>query len=947
MKKILIHLQVLIFLFGIIFSGYSQESEIQVPDDLNAELPTDPEVISGVLPNGIKYYIRHNEEPKNRAELRLVTDAGSVLEDDDQLGIAHLCEHMAFNGTKNFPKHQLINFLESIGMKFGAELNAYTSFDETVYFLQIPTENKAFIDTGFMILSDWAHNVMFEDEEIDKERGVVVEEWRLGRGAQDRMMRKYFPVMFKNSRYAERMVIGDTNILLHTPHEAIKRFYKDWYRPDLQAVIAVGDFNVDTIKMMIEKYFSAIPPRENPRERIYYPVPDHDEILVSVVSDKENPYSQLLYIIKKDIKEEKTHGDYRQNIIEEMFMSMLSDRLSEKLQEENPPFMFAAAQSARIIRTKDAFLMIAIPKNNQVENSLKILMDEIQRIKLYGFTKTELERKKIEFLREFENMYKERDKIRTTDLASEYQRNFLQSEPYPGIAYELAMYKKFLPTISLDEVNGLIDNIITNKNNVIVVTLPEKEGVKEVKEKTLLKIVNKSRKNKKLEPYVDKFSNKPLIEELPEPGTIVETKELEKVGAQEWTLSNGVKVILKPTDFKNDEIIMRAFSYGGYSLYDLKDDISARYADEVISRSGIGDFDNIELEKKLAGKIVSVYPYIGELEEGLNGNSSVDDLETLFQLIHLYFTSPRKDLKAFGNFISEQKNSLENRSLSPTSAFSDTITTTVYQYHPRKMPLKPEDFDKANLDRMIEIYKERFKNASDFTFVFVGSFTYEQMKPLVLKYLGSLPADGNSETFKNLGVKYPDKKIEKYVYRGMEAKSMVYLRFNGVKDYHFDPVTNLQLRAAIDVLNIRLRENIREEKSGVYSISARLSTSKYPEENYSLTIFFGCDPDRVDELVSAVIEEIKKLETEGTNEINLKKVKETLLRSREVNLRKNNFWLRTLYSNLFNNMNFELLDDYENKVNSITNETIKEVTARYIDPDNYVKIVLYPESKKP
>ncbi len=923
------------------------QNEIQIPDDPAATLPTDPDVIYGTLDNGIRYYIRHNETPKNRAELRIVTNAGSVVEDDDQLGLAHLCEHMAFNGTENFPKHKLVNFLESIGMRFGAELNAYTSFDETVYFLQIPLDNPAYMDTGFMILSDWAHNVSFDNDEIDKERGVVVEEWRLGRGAQDRMMRKYFPVMFHGSHYAERMVIGDTNILLHSPHDAVKRFYHDWYRPDLQAVIAVGDFDVDSVKDYIVKYFSPIPASKNPRERIMYKVPDHDETLVSIVSDKENPYSQLLYFIKRDKDTEVNHGTYRTGIVESLFSSMLTSRLQEKMQDENPPFMFAMGQSSPIVRTKDAFMLVAIPKNNEVERSLQVLMEEVRRVKLHGFTKTELERQKVEILRGIEKSYKEKDKQKSTRYASEYQRNFLVNESFPGITYEKALYEKYMPTISIEEVNAMIDKMIMTKNNVIVVTLPEKEGVNTVTEKGLLKVIKKVNKEKDIAPYIDNYSNKPLISELPAAGTVTDKKDITEIDAQEWTLSNGVRVILKKTDFKNDEIRMRAFSPGGYSLYGAEDDVSAKYADAVINRSGIGEFDNIELEKKLAGKIVSVSPYIGELSEGISGNTSPDDLETFFQLVHLYFTQPRKDLKAYGNFISEQRNSLENKSASPRAAFSDTIATTLSNYHPRKMPLTLDKLKEADIERMMAIYQERFANAGEFTFVFVGNFEYDKIQPMIEKYLGSLPATDDRENWKNLGVKTPENSIEKTIYRGMEDKATVFLAFEGLGDYKYNPETRLDLDAMIRILNIRLRENIREEQSGVYSISSWASQHKYPEDGYFVGVYFGCAPANVDKLVNSVYDEIRKLQEEGSTETNLNKIKETLLRSNEVNQRENNYWLRTIYSHYYNQEDFTNIPGYEDKIKALDNDVIKATAHKYIDLNKVIRIVMLPEKMKP
>lgn len=941
MKKNIKNYLALVTLLFLSFGLFAQQGNIIIPKDMNTALPVDPKITTGKLDNGIKYYIRKNEKPKNRAELRLVVNVGSILEDEDQRGLAHFCEHMAFNGTKNFEENHIVSFLESIGMKFGAEVNAYTGFDETVYMLTIPMENKSFLDTGFMILSDWAHNVAYTAEEIDKERGVIHEEWRLGRGANDRMMREYFPVMFHNSHYAERLPIGKMDIVDNCPHDALRRFYKDWYRPDLQAVVAVGDFDVKEVENYIKRYFSPIKLKELPRERKLYDVPDHKKPLVSIVSDKENPYTMLQMYIKHDKAEEGTYQAYRNNIVRSLFSSMLSNRLSEKLNEKDPPFMFAYGGYSNLIRTKDAFMLMAMAKNNKVEESLKILVEETERIKRHGFTITELERQKIEMLSGIEKMYNERDKQKSSAYVGEYQRNYLHNESIPGIEYEFELYKKFLPTIKVEELNMLVEKYVTDKNTVIVVTLPEKKSIVKPEKKELLKIIKDVRSQKDIEAYVDKVSNEPLINTDPKPGKVVSTKDIKEFEAKEITLSNGVKVVLKKTDFKNDEILMQAYSLGGNSLYGIEDDFSASYADNVINNSGLANFDNIELKKMLAGKIVSVSPWISEMQEGLRGRSTPKDFETMLQLVHLYFTSPRKDSKAYDNFISEQENMLKNREASPRTAFGDTITVTMAQHHPRRMPTTIEDLKDADHKQMLKIYKERFENAGDFTFFFVGNFDMEIMTSLLEVYLGSLPSSNKNETWKDLGIRDAKGVIEKTVHKGVEPKATVFMSFQGESKYDFD--TRLKMKVLTSILTIRLRENIREKQGGVYSISCWARNSHYPVEKYNIGIYFGCAPSNVDNLVNSVFDEIKMIKKDGGTQANLDKVTKNMLRTRETKVRENNFWLGTLKHYYYHNEDFSEFAKYEEAVRNIKVEDIIEVANKYINKENYIKVVLLPE----
>ena len=930
---------ILIGLMSISFQGFSQ-----IPTDLKAEMPIDKSITTGVLDNGIKYYIRENATPKNRAELRLVINAGSLLEDEHQRGLAHFCEHMAFNGTKNFEKHALINFLESIGMKFGAELNAYTSFDETVYMLTIPMDKNEFIDTGFQILSDWAYNVSFEGEEIDKERGVIHEEWRLGQGAQDRMSREYLPLLFYKSKYAERLPIGKMDIIDKGPHESLTSFYKDWYRPDLMAVVAVGDFETKAIEDYIKKYFSVIPVMENPRERPVFDMPNHKDPLVKILADPENPYSMIQVYYKKDKNMDVNHASYRENIVKSLYSSMLSNRLQEKLQDSKPPALFMNGGFSELVRVKDAFMLLAVAKRNKSMESLEMMLIEKERITRHGFTSTELERQKIELLKNIEKLYKERDKQKSISYAGEYQRNFLVNESIPGIEYEYEMYKSFLPTITIEELNLLSKEFISTENTVIIMTFPEKKDIELPKEKDVLKMIKAVKEKKDIEAYKDEVIEAPLLANEPKGSKVSETKKIANLDATEWTLANGVKVVLKKTDFKNEEILMSAYSLGGQSVYSLKDDVSAGFAGSVINQSGLGQFDNTQLEKMLAGKVVSVYPYISQLEEGLRGSSTPEDFETLMQLTYLYFTEPRKDEKAYTNFIESQKDQINNKGTSPDDVFSDSISAVMSNYHERALPMTLESLKEADLNRIMEIYMDRFANAGDFTFFFVGNFDEKKIKPLIEKYLGGLPAIQREESWVDLGISKPEGVVEKVVYKGTEPKSTVFLAFPGT--YVYNQETKVKLDIMVSALNIRLRENIREEQSGVYGISCWINQSHFPKEEYYVGVYFGCAPENVDKLIKSVFEEIEKMQQEGALEVNLSKAQESALRSLENNLRENRFWLNTLKNFYFHNRDFTEFDKYEGIVKNISVEDMKNYAEKYIHTDHYIRVVLMPEPAK-
>ena len=926
------------FLFLLaIFTGmpFSQTSL-----SFDEKLPFDSTITKGRLENGLTYYIKENKHPEDRAILRLAVNAGSVLEDPDQLGLAHFVEHMGFNGTKNFKKHELVDYLESIGMKFGPEVNAYTSFDETVYMLDVPTDSAEIIEKGFQILEDWAHNVSFDDDEIDKERGVIVEEWRLGRGARARVMDKQYPVIFKNSVYAERLPIGKMEIVKNFKHNTLRRFYHDWYRPDLMAVVAVGDFNKDMIEKLIKKHFSKIQNPSPERERKYYRVPDNKGTLYTINTDPELTRSGINIYFKRKLKTETTLRDYRESIIENLYNGMLNERLRELSQKPDPPFLYAYSAEGRFIRTEDIYMLSAAVKDGGIKKGLEAVLTEAERVKRFGFTESELKRQKKALLSFIVRAYKERDKTESSGLASEYIRNFLYDEPVPGIAYEYEANKNLLPGITLEEVNKLSDELITENNRVVTVSAPEKKDVP-VPAKEQLDAIFKKVDKSKISAYKDMVEDIALLDKIPSGSKVVEEKNYDELGLTEWKLENGIKVVLKPTDFKNDEILFRGISEGGSSLVPYDEYIPAVTAANLINQSGVGKFNETELRKMLAGKVVSVQPYIGELSEGIRGSASPKDLETMFRLIYLYFTRPRLDSSAYLSYTSKLKSYLANRSLSPGAAFGDTLEVTLANYNPRRMPWTEKTLDEMNPVESLDIYKTRFADASDFTFVFVGNFDKDKIKPLIETYIGGLPSIRRSEHWKNLNIIPPKGVIEKEVRKGIEQKSTVNITFTGPYDWSLQ--NDFEMESMARVLDIKLREVLREDKGGTYGVGVRARPQKIPNKEYSITVMFGCSPERVTELVNTMFKVIDSLKSVPVADIYLTKIKEIQRRDWEVSKKKNNFWLNTLTDFYFYGYSLSELMKIEERINGLNKESIMKSASKYLNENNFVKVVLLPK----
>lgn len=928
-------------LIGILFLLFTLSVSAQPGLNLDQPLPEDPAVNKGVLDNGITYYVRSNSTPKNRADLFLVVRAGSVDEDKDQLGLAHFAEHMAFNGTKNFPKHELIDYLESIGMEFGPEINAYTSFDETVYMIKVPLDSTEYMEKGLQVLYDWASQITDSDEEIEKERGVVREEWRGGRGANERMMKEWLPVFLHDSRYAERLPIGKIDVINNFDPEVLRRFREDWYRPDLQAVIVVGDFDQEKMTGRVKELFSQIPAAEHPREKKYYDIPSHEETFVKVVTDKEAQYPIAQVFYKLPLQINKTIGDYRESIKAGIFNGIINNRLQELTQTENPPFIYGSSSYDELFGPKSVYASVAVTQNGNIETGLEAVLIENERVKKYGFTQSEFDRQKKAMLASIEKAYNERDKQKSINYANEYKRNFLLTEePFPGIENEYKYYQELLPTISLEEVNALADQWIIDQNRVVIVTAPEIEGVEVPSEDAIKTLLDKV-ETIEVEPYEDNVVDRPLIEKELKGSPIAETRQLDEMDAVEWKLENGATVVIKQTDFKDDEILFSAYSLGGNSQYGQKDDISADLAATIVSMSGIGDFDQIALDKLMAGKVFSISPYIGELTEGFRGNASVKDVESLFKMLYLYFTDLRVDQTAYSSYMNRMAAVLENKKASPEAAFRDTFQVISNNYHPRRRPMEVDNLKEADLQRIHEIAQERFSNASDFKFFFVGNININDFKPLVEKYIGSIPSSNKEEMWKDLDIEAPEGVVEKTVYRGQEEKSIHYTVFHG--DFDYTRKNRIVIDALGKILTTRLLEVIREDKSSVYSIGANPSVDKLPDPEYKIIIYYGTAPEKVSELQKAVFDEIKDISENGPTEEDLTKAKEKLHREREVNLRENGYWLSVLSNGyLYEGGKFDNFDKFDKLVDEIDIETIKQAEDNYFNFNNYYSVTLKP-----
>jgi len=911
--------------------------------NINQVMPVDPKVRIGRLPNGLTYYIRHNARPEKRVEMRLVVNAGSVLEDDDQLGLAHFMEHMNFNGTKRFPKNELVNYLQSIGVQFGADLNAYTGFDETVYILPVPTDKPGLVEKGLQILEDWAHNALLDSLEVEKERGVVVEEWRLSRGADERMMKQTLPVQYRGSKYADRLPIGTRASLENFTHDALRRFYKDWYRPDLQAIVVVGDIDVNDIEQKIREAFGKIPAPAYARQRESFPVPSHDETLTVVAKDKETAFPSVQVMYKKNPMPQASIGDYCRYINTRLFTGMLNNRLRELTVKPNPPFVGAGSfYGSSYARTKDAYQVIANSSDTGMARSLYTILQENRRALLYGFSPAEFDLQKKQTQSFYDRIFNEREKQESYAYVDEYVNNFLVNEPIPGIEWEYDFVKQYFNSLKLEEINSLAATWITRDNMVVTMNAPDKESVLIPSAAEVNNIIGEV-ETAKIEPYTQKALASSLMDPSKlKSGKISSSKTDDEIGTTTFKLSNGATVIIKPTNFKNDEVIFRAFSKGGHSLVNDADYYSASYAGAVVNQSGVAGFSAMDLSNMLKGKSTSLGVSIGQLSESMAGNTIPKETETLLQLVHLYFTAPRKDKDAFESYKTRQKQLYANLGADPQIFFNVEFQKLMTQNHPRGGSLpKPENFDQINLDRSQQIYKERFANAADFIFLFVGAVNEATLKPLLEKYIGSLPAQAKKENFKDLGIRPPYRMVDTVFTKGTEPQSQVNIVFT--TPAVFNPAEQYALVSLGELLSIKLVEKLREEKGGVYGVGAYGSMAKLPYPNASFTISFPCAPENVDSLTRAALDELKKIMEQGVNAEDLEKVREQQKRKLEVDLKQNNFWMNSLYEALFNNNNPADILKKQKNIEGLNPKMIQDAARKYINFSQYIRAVLKPE----
>jgi zinc protease len=906
-------------------------------------LPLDPAVRTGKLPNGLTYYIRRNTEPKNRVVLYLVNKVGSILESEDQRGLAHFMEHMSFNGTTHFPKNDLVDYLQKSGVRFGADINAYTSFDETVYELPIPSDKPDVLKNGIQIVRDWAQDATLDPVEIDKERGVVLEEKRLGKGAGERMRRVYWPVILNNSRYSERLPIGLDTVLNHFKPATIRRFYHDWYRPDLQAVIVVGDIDVDQMERTIKEKFSDLknPAGERPRTTYTVPLTGKDHFVA--VTDKEMTSTEVEVLIQHKALPLKTDADYRISLMQELFNEMIGQRYGELSRRSDPPFVKGSAGISGFMGGLDMYAASVTARPGELEKGFKAVWRETERVKRFGFTQSELDRAKVSYLSAMEAALKEKDKTPSEAYVKEYQQYFLKDVAAPGIEKEYAESQRDLPGITLAEVDALAGKYMTATDRDILLLAPEKDKAQLPDSATVTGWL-RAVAAEDLQPYKDEMSTKPFLSSTPVPGKITAEQQDTTLNITTLTLSNGVKVVLKPTDFKNDQILFSSFAAGGTSLYPDADYESAASATGLIAAGGAGNYNVTELGKYLTGKQIGVQPYIGERTQGISGGATPKDLESALQLVYAYFTEPRKDEDVFKSIIGRSEAGLANRGNDPNSVFGDTVSAILGNYNIRRTGPTLEKLHQVDLDKAFRIYKERFSDASGFTFTFVGSIDVATIKPLLEKYLGSLPATHAGEQAKDLGIHIPAGQLTKIVYKGTEPKATVYLVFSGTFDYSAE--NRVRLDALKEALQIRLIQRLREDESGVYSPGVRVNMGKLPEARYAFIISFGCAPENADKLVASALNEVGKLRTAGPLQENVDKWRAEDRSTRETQLKTNSWWMGYLSGQLENGEDLHQLDGYSPIVDGIAPAALKETAIKYLSGDNYIRLELLPEALK-
>ncbi len=914
---------------------------------LSDPVPLDTAAISGVLENGITYYVRHNEEPRERASFYIVQNVGAVLEEDDQNGLAHFLEHMAFNGTEHFPGKGVIKTLERNGIAFGRELNAYTWFDETSYNISnVPTTDPAMLDTCLLILRDWADGLLLTGEEIDKERGVIREEWRTRRNAGFRMFTKSQEYYFRGSKYAERDVIGDIDVIETCDYETLRAFYHDWYRTDLQAIMVVGDFDAAEMEASLKELFSAIPPVEDARPRPTYRVPDNTGMIYGLVTDPEATSSAVSIFIKHagPPAGSKNLAYLRRDYVHGLYNSMFASRISELLRKENPPFIYGSSYYGGFIaRELNAYSISVTLNPGEDARGLEAIMIENERVRRHGFTETELDRAKANLLTAVQTSYNKREKRSHDQFCSSYRGHYLTNEPAPGIEFIFEFVEEILPSIGLEEINALPAAWMTDENRVLVVRGPEQEGRHHLSEAEVMATMA-TVEAAGIEPYVDEVSDSALLDRPPEGGTIVATREVPELDAIEWTLGNGARVVYRYSDLTKDEIRFSAYSLGGSSIYPVELLPSARMASSLVRNFGVGDFDATALEKVLAGENASVSPSIGGLTEGLDGTCSPDDFETMLQLVYLYFEEPRFDEAAYEATMQRNRAWIEEARNDPQKAIRDSVTLIINDHHPRVMVFDLEYLERVDFETVETIYRERMKDASDFTFLFVGYLDPGEARPLIETYLGAIGDTGRDETWADNGVGMPEGRTERIIPVKLSVpKSTVHIKYGNHAEY--TPANWLHLRVIEEVLDLRYTETIREEEGGTYGVNVRRSMVHYPREEMSLTMRFDCAPDEAAHLKSLIYSEIDMLLETGPSQGDLAKTIENMRKQREEIMQRNGFWMSALRSYYYHGIDITAPENYDCILDAMTVDSVREVAGRMLEGADIVDLTFLPPAE--
>lgn len=908
-------------------------------------LPIDPQLRYGKLDNGLTYYIRHNAQPEGRADFFIAQNVGSILEEENQRGLAHFLEHMAFDGTKNFPNTGMDDYTTSIGMRMGENFNAYTSFDETVYMIMnAPVLRESIVDSCLLILHDWSGFITLADSAIEKERGVIREEWRTGQDAQARIWEQQLPKIMPGSRYAERMPIGKIEVINNFKPDELRAYYKKWYRPDLQAIIVVGDIDVDQVENAVKKIFADIPAPVDAAERVQFEVPDNDLPLVSIVTDKEASNMILNIFYKHDKMPDElyaTPAGLVKDYIQHVAAAMLNERFNEMLQKADPPFVFAQAADGEFIvaKTKEAWNVAALVKEGELNRALDALVTETQRVKQYGFTPSEYERARINYLKQYESAYKERDKQKNRSYTNEYVRHFTEGGYIPGIETEYTLINQIAPAIPVEQINKYVQDMIGKENIAISLIGPDKPELTYPTDEELLRSFMKAQQIP-VEPYQEKVSNEPLIPALPAPGKVVESKVDPRFDATVMTLSNGIKVVVKHTDFKKDQILMTATSPGGSTLFGKSDIYNLKVFNDVIGLGGVGNFSATDLNKVLAGKQVSCSTSLGLNDESVNGSSTPADLKTLFELIYLRFTAPRMDTEAYTSFENRVKAQLKNLELNPMVAFSDSLTCAVYQNNPRAARLTASDFEKISYPRIMEMYKERFGDASDFVFTFVGNVEADSIRAYAEQYLATLPAKGRVEKGNPNEVPAIRKGDYTNIFdRQMETpKATVANFYSGNMEYNLKNILTAGLMKQI--LDLVYTEQVREKEGGTYGVRTSAQIASFPEGQTFFQAYFDTDPAKWEQMNAIIKNELKRLAEVGPRQEDFQKSVDNIGKRHAENLQENSYWLNTLDTYYFRG--FDGSTDYDSTLKSITPAYVQEFTKKLIGQGNRVEVVMKP-----